>query len=187
MILKILDKIELIKTLIVYKFKGFTYIISYLRNPNPRITVNILRQFNAKIGEKTTIKRSVIIDNAFEDQNSTGDFSNIIIGNNCYIGDHVFFDLSDKIIIEDNTVISANVTFITHSDCNRSEILNNKFPRMCNPIKIRTGAWIGACATILNGVTVGQHSVLAAGGLLLNDIDSDALYGGVPAKKLKNL
>lgn len=187
MIAKILDKLELIKVLIAYKLCGLNYIVSYLRNPNPRITINLLRRFNAKIGEKTSIKRSIVIDNSLEDQNSTGDFSNIIIGNNCYIGDGVFFDLANKIIIEDDSVISAEVSLITHSDCNRSAVLNKKFPRECNPIIVRNGSWIGAGATILNGITIGQYSVVAAGALILKSTEPNTLYGGIPAKKLRNL
>lgn len=187
LITKIFDKIELVKVLIGYMFFGLSYVVSYLRNPNPRITVNILRRFNALIGNKTTIKRSIYIDNAFEDKDSTSDFSNIIIGNNCYIGDKVFFDLANQIIIENNSVISANVSFITHSDCNRSEVLSKKFPRECNPITICTGSWIGASATILNGITVGQNTLVAAGAVLLENADSDSLYAGIPAKKIKSL
>lgn len=166
---------------------GIGIVVKYLRNPNPSITVPLLRSFGAKIGEETTFKRSIFIDNSYEDANSSGDFSHIKIGNNCYIGDCVYFDLANEIIIEDNVVISGQVSFITHADCNRSEYLEQKFPRKCQPIKIHKGACIGFRVTILSGATLNNNSIVAANSLLLANTDPKSLYAGSPAKKLRNL
>lgn len=180
--------IRAIEYLIIYslgKILGITYIVHYLRNPNPILTVKILKSFGAKIGEKTTFKRSVVIDNSFEDQNSTGDFSNIIVGENCYIGDEVFFDLADKIIINNNVVISGRVSFITHSDCNRSPFLSKEIPRKNDKILIRDGAWIGFGATILSGVTIGENSVVGAMSLVNKDTEEKSINLGIPSKKVR--
>lgn len=182
--------IRAIEYLIIYslgKILGITYIVHYLRNPNPLLTVKILKSFGAKIGDKTTFKRSVVIDNSFEDQNSTGDFSNIIIGENCYIGDEVFFDLADKIIINNNVVISGRVSFITHSDCNRSPFLSKQFPRINDKILIKTGAWIGFGATILSGVTIGENSVIGAMSLVNKDTEEKSINFGLPSQKVRTL
>ena len=92
------------------KILGISSVVRYLRNPNPRVSVRLLRAFGARIGRRTTIKRSLFLDNVWEDENSAGDFSNISIGENCYIGDGVYFDLANKILVEDDVVVSGQVS-----------------------------------------------------------------------------
>ena len=166
---------------------GISSVVRYLRNPNPRVTIKLLRAFGATVGHNTTIKRSLLLDNAYEDMNSVGDFSYLQIGNNCYIGDNSFFDLANRILIEDNAVISANASFITHAECDRSSYLSVKFPRTCAPIVVKTGAWVGYGATIFPGVTIGCHAVLGAHSLLLDNAEPGCLYIGVPARKFRHL
>jgi acetyltransferase-like isoleucine patch superfamily enzyme len=180
---KIFARLEYIKVVILGSIFGISAVVRYLRNPNPIITCRLLRKFGATIGDKTTFKRTIIIDNAFEDANSTGDFSHIQIGSNCYIGDMVYMDLSNKIIIENNVVVSGKVNFITHADCNRSPILNNLYPRKTNPITLKEGCWIGFGAIILDKVTVGNNSIVGAESLVNGDIESNSIYLGIPAKK----
>ena len=98
------------------KILGISFVVSYLRNPNPRVSIKLLRAFGATVGKDTTIKRALVIDNVSEVRNSTGDFSHLKIGHNCYIGDNSFLDLANQIIIEDNAVISANASFLTHAE-----------------------------------------------------------------------
>jgi len=169
------------------KVFGISIIVRYLRNPNPKITVRLLRNFGATIGEKSTIKRSLLIDNSYEDKNSAGDFSYLYIGDNCYIGDSVYFDLANKIILDNNVVISGQVSFITHADCNRSNFLAQKFPRKCQSIFVNNGAWICFKATILSGVTVDKNSVVAANALVRENVNSFTVYAGLPAKNIKNI
>ena len=171
----------------VGKILGVSFVVRYLRNPNPLSTIRLLKAFDAKIGRGTTIKRGLILDNVYEDENSAGDFSNITIGNNCYIGDGVYFDLSNKIFLEDNVVVSGQVSIVTHADCNRSMYLSQRFPRQCQAVRICSGAWIGWRATILLGVTVGFCSVVGASSLVMRDVAPKALYAGIPAKKIMDL
>jgi acetyltransferase-like isoleucine patch superfamily enzyme len=166
---------------------GINPAIRFLRNPNPWISVKLLRSFGAKAGKGTTIKRSLYIDNSFEDLNSTGDFSNLELGENCYIGDMVYFDLSNKIIIEDNAILAGKVSVITHSDCNRSEYLSEKFPRKSAPVIIKNGSWIGYGSTILAGVIIGEKSVIGANSLVIKDVEPYSVYSGTPATKQKSI
>lgn len=55
------------------------------------------------------------------------------------------------------------------------------------PIKIGDGCWIGANSTILGGVTIGAGSVVAAGAVVVRDIEENCVYAGVPARKVKEL
>lgn len=172
---------------LIGKIFGISHTIGYLRNPDPLVSVKLLRVFGAKIGNGTTIKRSIYLDNVYEDQNSTGVFSHLKIGENCYIGDCTYFDLANEIIMGNNVVISGEVSFVTHSDCNRSQYLEKIFPRICEKIVVQNGAWIGFKSTILNGVTIGENSFIAACSLVKKDVEKYCLYGGVPAQKLKSL
>lgn len=180
----------LIEFFIVYllgKIFGLSLIIRYLRNPNPCVSAYLLRAFGAKVGSGTTIKRGLLIDNAYEDENSTNSFDHLQIGANCYIGDNVYFDLSNTIILADDVVVSGRASFITHADCNRSTYLTGKFPRQCKPVRIDQDVWIGFGATILAGVVVEEKSVVAAMALINSNVESKAVYAGIPAKKIKNL
>lgn len=169
------------------KIFGISYVVSYLRNPDPLITVKLLQAFGARIGEKTTIKRNIYLDNVYQDQNSAGNFSYLKIGKNCYIGDCTYFDLANEIIIGDNVVISEGSSFVTHSDCNRSKYLEKLFPRTCAKIIIEDGAWIALRSTILNGTKIGKNSVVAAHSFVKEDVEEYWMYGGIPAHKIKNI
>ena len=48
-----------------------------------------------------------------------------------------------------------------------------------------TCAWIGAGATILPGVTVGENAVVAAAAVVTKDVPANAIVGGNPAKLIK--
>jgi acetyltransferase-like isoleucine patch superfamily enzyme len=173
--------------LLVGKVFGISHIVRYLRNPDPLITVRLLRAFEAKIGEATTIKRTMYLDNVYEDENSTGDFFHLKIGNNCYIGDCTYFDLANEVIIGNDVVISGDVSFVTHADCNRSKYLEELFPRTCEKIIVHDGAWVAFKTTILNGVTIGENSVVTANSLVKKDVENYSVYAGIPAKKIRSL
>lgn len=54
-------------------------------------------------------------------------------------------------------------------------------------IRIGNGVFIGANVTILGGVTVGNSAVIAAGSLVNKDVPANTVYGGVPARKIRDL
>lgn len=55
------------------------------------------------------------------------------------------------------------------------------------PVKIGNRVWVGAHATILAGVTVGDNSVIAAGAVVTKDVPANVVVAGVPAKIIKQL
>jgi maltose O-acetyltransferase len=55
------------------------------------------------------------------------------------------------------------------------------------PIRVEDGVWIGARAVILPGCTIGRGCVIAAGAVVTQDCAPDGLYGGVPARRIRNL
>lgn len=52
-------------------------------------------------------------------------------------------------------------------------------------VRIGDGVWVGARATILPGVTIGEGAVIAAGAVVAKDCEPRGLYGGVPARRLR--
>ena len=88
------------------------------------------------------------------------------------------------IIIEDNVLIGPKVNLITE---NHSLNPNDRKSLICKPIVIKHNAWIGAAATILPGVTVGENAVVAAGAVVAKDVLPNTIAVGVPAKIIKNI
>jgi len=150
-------------------------LVRYLRNPASALTVGLLRGSGALIGEGTRIKGRLYLDNA-------SDLSRLVLGRNCYIGDGCTFDLANRVTIGDQVVLSAEVMIVTHQDDGERSLV--QLPRRDADTTIGSGCWLGVRATTLVGVTMGPGSMLAAGGLLLQDTEPGTRYGGVPAKRL---
>ena len=56
-----------------------------------------------------------------------------------------------------------------------------------NSIVIKRNAWIGAGATILPGVTIGENSIIAAGAVVSKNVPDNTIVGGIPAKVIKSI
>ena len=117
----------------------------------------------------------------------------VTIGNNVYINvGNVFMCTNAPITIGDNVLIAPGVTMITGE--HRIDVIgkymfeigeDEKLPENDLPIVVKGDNWIGANATILKGVTIGEGAVVAAGALVTKDVPPYAIVGGVPAKVLK--
>jgi acetyltransferase-like isoleucine patch superfamily enzyme len=106
------------------------------------------------------------------------------IGKNVFINfDCVFLDLGG-ITIEDNVLIAPKVSLLSEG---HPVSANERQSLVPGPIHIRKNAWIGAGATILPGVTVGENAVVAAGAVVSKDVPSNTIVGGIPAKHIKNI
>ena len=106
------------------------------------------------------------------------------IGKNVFINfDCVFLDLGG-IIIEDNVLIAPKVSLLSEGHPTSIDDRHSLIPK---PILIKKNAWIGANATILPGVTIGENSVVAAGSIVSKDVPDNSIVGGIPAKFIKNV
>jgi len=106
------------------------------------------------------------------------------IGKNVFINfDCVFLDLGG-ITIEDNVLIAPKVSLLTESHPLNPNERQSLIPK---PIHIKKNAWIGANATILQGVTIGKNSVVAAGSVVSNNVPDNVVVGGIPAKIIKGI
>jgi maltose O-acetyltransferase len=55
----------------------------------------------------------------------------------------------------------------------------------CQPVRIGDRCWLGARATILPGVTIGEGTIIGAGAVVIRDCKPGALYVGVPARQVR--
>jgi acetyltransferase-like isoleucine patch superfamily enzyme/dTDP-4-dehydrorhamnose 3,5-epimerase-like enzyme len=133
-----------------------------------------------QIGEGTRIWQFVVV------------LENASIGSNCNICSHVFIEndvtigdnvtikngarLWDGVRVENNVFIGPNVTFT-----------NDKFPRSKHHDKefekttVKRGASLGANATILPGLVIGENSMVGAGAVVTHDVPPNAIVAGNPA------
>lgn len=106
------------------------------------------------------------------------------IGKNVFINfDCIFLDLGG-ITIENNVLIAPKVSLLSEghsiSPADRQSLVPGH-------IHIKKGAWIGAGATILQGVTIGENSIVAAGAVVSKNVPDNVIVGGIPAKVIKTI
>lgn len=58
---------------------------------------------------------------------------------------------------------------------------------MPGKVHIKQNAWIGAGATILPGISIGENAVVAAGAVVTKDVPANTVVAGIPAKVIKSL
>ena len=123
---------------------------------------------------------------------------NAVIGRDCNICDHVFIEnnvkvgnrvtikcgvqLWDGITLEDDVFVGPNATF-TNDLFPRSKVYPDQFLETI----VKYGASIGANATILPGVTIGEGAMVGAGSVVTKDVPAGVVVAGNPAKIVRNL
>jgi acetyltransferase-like isoleucine patch superfamily enzyme len=153
---------------------------------------------NVKIGEYSTVKDAEIGDGTV-----IWHHCNIFrckIGSDCTIGSYVeigpgvkvgnkckieaFAFLCSGVTLEDEVFVGPHVTFT-----------NDKYPKAVGdwtmvPVLVKKGASIGANATVICGVTIGEGSMIAAGSIITRDVPPHMVVAGNPArlmiKKIEN-
>lgn len=181
------------------KFLKLKYILGYLRVLVYKIIYFNslkLKGFKYYFGKLVDIeigKNSYI---SMEDKNYLGNFCSIICNDGGYleIGYNNFFNISCKIVslehikIGSNCMFGPNVTIFDHNHTySDKNILICKQGFTKKTILIGSNVWVGANVTITEGTTIGDNVVIGANSVVINDLSSNGVYGGIPAKLLKTI
>ena len=177
-----------------YKFRLIsTFILFRIRMKNPKAYIsskvslycpNIKR---IQIGENSVISDFTKIA-VVNDSNAKFKESELIIGNNTYIGEFNNIRAGGGVIkIGDNCSISQHITIVAsnHAIAKGKLIREQPWVTENNFVIIEDDVWIGANSVILPGVTIGLGAVIGAGSVVTKDIPAFAIAVGNPAKVLK--
>jgi len=155
---------------IVWHFVNALFLQSPL-NPSSRLKVSLLRLFGTKIGVGVLIKPGINVKYPW----------NLEIGDYSWIGENAWLDSLAQIKIGNNVCISQGAYFCTGNH----DWSDQAFGLIVKPIIVEDGAWIGAKATVLPGVTIAKHSIVTAGSVITRDTAPYMIYSGNPAVKVK--
>ena len=137
-----------------------------------KIKILILKIFGAKIQNGVVLKPRIKIKYPWF----------LSIGSNSWIGEEVWIDNLDFVLIDKDVCISQGAMLITGSHNHRV----SSFDLITKEIIIESGVWICAKSVVLQGVTCGKGSMLSSGSVAIRNLDANSVYVGNPATKLKD-
>lgn len=108
--------------------------------------------------------------------------SNISINRGCYI------DGSGGLTIQDNVSIAHHCSILTTNhtwEDNNLPIKDQAIVKL--PVIIKENVWIGCGSRLINGITINNKAIIAAGAVVNKDVPSNSIVGGVPAKVIKSI
>lgn len=109
---------------------------------------------------------------------------NITVGRDVFINACCHFQDHGGVTIGDGCQIGHNVVFATLNHGLSPEDRQNTYPA---PIVLGRNVWVGSNATILQGVTIGDNAVIAAGAVVTKDVEPATIVGGVPTKVIRRI
>lgn len=165
----------------------------------PRWFIRMLAPLYQHRGKHSVVRRSARMDTPPYRKFSLGDYSviesfaciNNAVGD-VVIGDHTRIGLHNTIIgpvtigCHVNLAQGITVTALNHN-FEASDKRIDEQGVSTTPVIIEDDIWIGANAVILPGVTIGNHSVVAAGAVVTKNVPPHSLVAGVPAKIIKQI
>ena len=141
---------------------------------------------SVQIGKDTRIWQFVVVMRKAKIGKNCNICSHCLVENKVSIGDNVTIksgvQLWDGITIEDDVFIGPNVTF-TNDKNPRSKQFLAEYPETI----IKKGASLGANATILPGLIVGEYAMIGAGSVVTNNVPAGEVWVGNPAKFLRKV
>ena len=105
--------------------------------------------------------------------------------------------LGERVFINTGATVVANHSIILGDDCLLGDLvaifnsdhhpLEPSRPTRIAPVRLGVNVWVGRSATILPGVTIGDHAVIAAGSVVTDDVPARTVVAGVPARPVRTL
>jgi acetyltransferase-like isoleucine patch superfamily enzyme len=155
------------------------------------VTRNLLVKLNQET-DLNTIRRllSEITGSSIDQSTNVFPPFQINYGKNTRIGKNVFINFDCTLLdlggitIEDNVMLAPKVSLLTEG---HPIAPSERQTLTAGSIHLKKNVWIGAGATILKGVTIGENSVVAAGSVVSKDVPDNVVVGGTPAKIIKKI
>ena len=151
-------------------FVNILFFISPL-NPFNQLKIQLLRLFGAKIGKGVVIKPGVNIKYPWR----------LLIGDYTWIGENVWIDNLDDVVIGSNCSISQGAMLL----CGNHNYKKEAFDLITKQIVLEEGVWVGTQSVICPGVTLKSHAILSVGSVATTDLDAYSIYQGNPAVKIR--
>jgi acetyltransferase-like isoleucine patch superfamily enzyme len=154
---------------------------------NQNLSIGYLAKFiNCQFGRFNTLYPEVILSNV-----TLGDFTyvaersrltNTVFGKYSSVGPEVLSGLG---MHPSRDFVSTHPIFFSTLKQAQISFVADSYFNEFSPIKIGNDVWIGARAIIMDGITIGDGAIVAAGAVVTKDVPSYAIVGGVPAKVLR--
>lgn len=119
--------------------------------------------------------------------------SPVIIDRNFQFADPHTIKIGNNVLIRENCVLDHNITIEDYCTLSRDVMILSAghnpvdMSYVAKPVILKKFCWVGARATIMSGVSIGEFSVVAAGSVVTKDVPPHSLVGGVPARVIRTL
>lgn len=154
----------------MWYFVNVLFFVSHII-PFSGFKIWFLKLFGAKVGYRVVIKPGVNIKYPWK----------LVIGDYSWIGEDVWIDNLEQVIIGSNVCISQGAMLLTGNH----NYKKSSFDLMLGEITLEDGVWIGAKSVVCPGVTCHSHSVLAVGSIATKDLEAYTIYQGNPALPIR--
>ncbi len=140
------------------------------------------------VGQNVNIGDNTILNawDRFNDQEFTPE---IIISDNCHIGQGCHITAINKIHIGCNVLFGKNILITDNSHGSTEQHYTNPPAQRPltskGPVIIEDNVWIGSNVCIMPGVTIGANAVIAAGSVVTHNVQPNTVVAGIPAKPIR--
>ena len=145
-------------------------------------TLEVTWPHKVALGENCSLEHDIYL-------NAAGPYSegvSIQLGAGCFVGKGCEFNISHRLTVGENTLIAAGSRFIDHNHGIAAGAPIKQQPETSAPITVGPDVWIGANSLILQGVTIGEGAVIAAGSVVTHSVQAFTVVAGCPARPLRD-
>lgn len=189
---KIFDTLCLLPSKVLNRLRNLLIHIQYKQvkgyfiSPHELVALDSIR-----IGLGTVIAKGAIIT-PIKRRNEQIFKPEIIIGENCCLGENIHITAINNVTIKDN-VLTGRYVYIsdnahgktTLDECMIPPVKRNLYSK--GNVIIENNVWIGERVCILSGVHIGEGAIIAANSIVTHDVPKYTLVGGIPAKVIKEI
>lgn len=141
----------------------------------------------ATLPERAAVQR--IGDQLLQVHRIFGDPARVQMGEAVILNDALINTSSGHVVLHDHVFCGHGVSLLTgtHDYTKTNYLRQAGVPQHGRDIVVGEGAWLGSNVTVLGPCTIGAHAVIAAGAVVTGDVEPGAIYGGVPARRIKTI